>query len=64
MKCLADDAYSDPAVKQIILHMNEQNPIIIQDLDDTHVLIQPAALENLREALDLEVCNHTLLVLC
>lgn len=48
-------AFSDPAVKQIILSLDEKSAIIIQDLDDTHVLIRPDALEDLKEELEIQV---------
>jgi hypothetical protein len=46
---------SDAAVKQIILTMNERTPIIVQDLDDTHILIRPESLEELKEQLEVQV---------
>jgi hypothetical protein len=35
--------------------MNERTPIIVQDLDDTHILIRPESLEELKEQLEIQV---------
>ncbi|TNY22587.1 hypothetical protein DMC30DRAFT_348749, partial [Rhodotorula diobovata] len=44
----------DPAVKQILLQLDEENSrskrFVIADLDETHVLIAPDAVERVREA--------------
>ncbi|GAA5923925.1 hypothetical protein JCM21900_002962 [Sporobolomyces salmonicolor] len=46
----------DPAVKQILLQLDEtagsRDRFIIADLDDTHVLIAPEAVERVREDLE------------
>lgn len=48
------DLDSDAAVKQILLHMNAEQQFIIQDLDDTHLVIKGEELERIRRALDVE----------
>ena len=53
---------SDPAVKQILLELDENGPsrFIIQDLDETHVVISSDSLERVREQLaeELEKNNY------
>lgn len=44
--------FSDPAVKQILLQLDEnagRQRLIISDLDETHVLIAPASVERVRQ---------------
>jgi TFIIH basal transcription factor complex TTD-A subunit len=53
---------SDPAVKQILLQLDESSSIgrfIISDLDDTHLLIAPDYVDKVQEELELELeKNH------
>lgn len=50
---------SDPAVKQILLQLDENSPnglrFIIQDLDDTHLLISADAVDRVKEDLEAEL---------
>ncbi|GAA6046966.1 hypothetical protein JCM3770_003454 [Rhodotorula araucariae] len=53
----------DPAVKQILLQLDEESSrtkrFLIADLDETHVLIAPDAVERVREELELALeANH------
>lgn len=48
---------SDSAVKQILLSLNEEERFIVEDLDDTHVMIAPEKVERVRTLLESEVCN-------
>lgn len=52
----------DPAVKQLILSLNEQavalapnNAFLIQDLDETHLLVKADRVDSIREELAIEV---------
>ncbi|GAA6038419.1 hypothetical protein JCM8097_007639 [Rhodosporidiobolus ruineniae] len=48
----------DPAVKQILLQLDEnagRHRFIIADLDETHVLISPDAVERVRDSLEAEL---------
>ncbi|GAA6003842.1 hypothetical protein JCM10207_006431 [Rhodosporidiobolus poonsookiae] len=48
----------DPAVKQILLQLDEnsgRHRFIIADLDETHVLISPDAVERVRDSLEGEL---------
>lgn len=47
--------YSDPAVKQILLTMNEKQSFIIEDLDDSHLLIKADEEYRVRRELEAEV---------
>lgn len=48
--------YSDPAVKQILLQLDETTArFIIQDLDATHLLIKPQEEERVRQQLEAEL---------
>ena len=47
---------SDPAVKQILLTMNEQESFIIEDLDDYHLVIKADDEIRIRRELETEVC--------
>lgn len=48
--------HSDPAVKQIIINMHEtERPIVIEDLDDEHLLVRADAVEGLEARLEEEV---------
>lgn len=49
---------SDPAVKQLLVNMNEKEGFIIQDLDDNHLLIKADAEERIRRELEAEVCSN------
>lgn len=47
---------SDPAVKQILLQLDETTArFIIQDLDPTHLLIKPQEEERVRRQLEAEL---------
>lgn len=48
---------SDPPVKQIIRALNEKEKCVIQELDDTHVLIRSDRLDWLKIELEKEVGN-------
>lgn len=48
---------SDPAVKQLILSIDERSRFIILDLDDTHLLISPERIDWLRTELEMEVSD-------
>lgn len=42
--------YSDEAMKQLLLKLNaEQEPFIVEDLDETHVLIDRSSVDRLKE---------------
>ena len=47
--------FSDSAVKQILLSMNEKQSFIIQDLDETHVVIKADEEFRVRRELEAEV---------
>lgn len=47
--------YSDPAVKQILLAMNEKESFIIEDLDDHHLVIKADEEYRVRRDLETEV---------
>ncbi|KDN37311.1 nucleotide excision repair, TFIIH, subunit [Tilletiaria anomala UBC 951] len=49
----------DPAVKQLILVINEQMVFVIEDLDETHLLIDPSMVEAMRIRLDDELEKNT-----
>jgi len=46
---------SDPAVKQILLVMNEKQSFIIEDLDDHHLVIKADEEYGVRQDLEIEV---------
>ena len=46
---------SDPAVKQLLVNMDEKQSFIIQDLDDNHLLIKADEEDRVRRELDAEV---------
>lgn len=52
---LTQERNSDPAVKQLILSIDERSRFIILDLDDTHLLISPERIDWLRTELEMEV---------
>jgi TFIIH basal transcription factor complex TTD-A subunit len=62
--CLFNHVRSDPAVKQILLVMNDKDPFIIEDLDDFHLVIKADEEYRVRSELEAEVCPFHLLVLC
>jgi len=49
---------SDPAVKQILLMMNEKKSFIIEDLDDHHLVIKADEEYRVKEELSQEVCSR------
>ncbi|KAI0048200.1 hypothetical protein FA95DRAFT_1491243, partial [Auriscalpium vulgare] len=49
----------DPAVKQILLQMNEQQPFIIEDLDEFHLLIRADEERRVRRELEAELEKNT-----
>lgn len=58
--CIAPSIFcSDAAVKQILLQMNErrreENSFVIEDLDQTHLLIKADEEESMRQELEAEV---------
>lgn len=57
VNALTDILISDPAVKQILLQLEEtgKEQFIIQELDDTHVLIKADAVERIRRELEIEL---------
>jgi len=46
---------SDPAVKQLLVNMDEKQSFIIQDLDDNHLLIKADEEDRVRRELEAEV---------
>lgn len=56
--------YSDAAVKQILLSLNESNKeerFIVEDLDETHVMIAPEKVDRVRAILEAEVSSPDIL---
>lgn len=51
--------FSDPPVKQIVLALDEREKCIIEELDDTHVLIRSDRLEWLKAELEKELEKNT-----
>lgn len=51
------DGRSDPAVKQILLQLDESGParFITADLDDTHLVVNSSAVDQMRAALAVEL---------
>lgn len=49
---------SDPPVKQLILVMNEERNFLIQDLDETHLLVSADSVEMIKEQLEDEVSEQ------
>ena len=47
--------HSDPAVKQILLLMNEKESFIIEDLDEYHLVIKAEQEYRVRKELEVEV---------
>ncbi|TIB81140.1 hypothetical protein E3Q22_01367 [Wallemia mellicola] len=48
---------SDPAVKQIILNLNDKSKFIVQDLDLQHILVSPDSVQSIKYELENEVCR-------
>lgn len=46
---------SDPAVKQIILNLNDKKRFIIQDLDLQHILVSPDSVQTIKFEVEKEV---------
>ncbi|KAF8956597.1 hypothetical protein BDZ97DRAFT_1671426 [Flammula alnicola] len=51
--------HSDPAVKQILLMMNEKESFIIEDLDDHHLVIKAEQEYRVRKELEAELEKNT-----
>lgn len=49
----------DPAVKQILLSMNEKQSFIIEDLDDHHLVIKADEEYRVRKELEAELEKNT-----
>ncbi|PWN99219.1 nucleotide excision repair, TFIIH, subunit [Tilletiopsis washingtonensis] len=49
----------DPAVKQLILQLNERMRFVIQDLDETHLLVSTDRVEWMRIELETELEKNT-----
>jgi len=49
----------DPAVKQILLTMNDKQSFIIEDLDDYHLVIKADEEYRVRQELDAELEKNT-----
>ncbi|KAJ2912743.1 hypothetical protein MD484_g7679, partial [Candolleomyces efflorescens] len=49
----------DPAVKQILLAMDEKQKFIIEDLDDYHIVIKVDDEYRVRKELDIELEKNT-----
>ncbi|KAL0953439.1 hypothetical protein HGRIS_014151 [Hohenbuehelia grisea] len=49
----------DPAVKQILLSMNERSHFIIEDLDDFHLVIKADEEYRIRRELETELEKNT-----
>ncbi|KAF5354309.1 hypothetical protein D9756_007206 [Leucocoprinus leucothites] len=49
----------DPAVKQILLSMNEKQSFIIEDLDDHHLVIKADEEYRVRRELETELEKNT-----
>lgn len=43
---------SDDSVKQIVLHLDSRHNFIVEDLDDTHVFIEPSKYEFVRSEVE------------
>ena len=51
----SNNNHSDPAVKQILLLMNEKESFIIEDLDEYHLVIKAEQEYRVRKELEVEV---------
>ncbi|KAF8587495.1 hypothetical protein K439DRAFT_1338076, partial [Ramaria rubella] len=49
----------DPAVKQLLVNMDEKHSFIIQDLDDNHLLIKVDEEDRVRRELEGELERNT-----
>lgn len=49
----------DPPVKQIILKLDEESKCVIEDLDETHLLVKTNELERIRTLVDLQLEENT-----
>ncbi|KAL9940513.1 hypothetical protein V8E36_000001 [Tilletia maclaganii] len=51
----------DPALKQLILHLDAEAPsrFVLQDLDATHLFINPKFIDYIRQNLDQELEKNT-----
>lgn len=49
----------DPAVKQILLVMNDKQSFIIEDLDDHHLVIKADEEYRVRQELEIELEKNT-----
>jgi len=47
----------DAAVKQILLTLNNTERFVVDDLDDTHVMISPDKVDRVRAMLEAEASN-------
>ncbi|KAM6490135.1 hypothetical protein JOM56_014454 [Amanita muscaria] len=56
---LSHSSQSDPAVKQILLSMNEKQNFIIEDLDDYHLVIKADEEYRVRKDLEVELEKNT-----
>ncbi|KAJ7621196.1 hypothetical protein FB45DRAFT_700539, partial [Roridomyces roridus] len=50
---------SDPAVKEILISMNESQGFIIEDLDDYHLVIKADEEYRIRRELEIELEKNT-----
>ncbi|KAJ7750459.1 hypothetical protein DFH07DRAFT_746196 [Mycena maculata] len=50
---------SDPAVKEILISMNEKESFIIEDLDDYHLVIKADEEYRVRRELEIELEKNT-----
>ncbi|KAJ7768291.1 hypothetical protein B0H16DRAFT_1716310 [Mycena metata] len=50
---------SDPAVKEILISMNEKMSFIIEDLDDYHLVIKADEEHRVRRELEVELEKNT-----
>ncbi|KAJ7773496.1 hypothetical protein B0H14DRAFT_2401982, partial [Mycena olivaceomarginata] len=50
---------SDPAVKEILIAMNEKSNFIIEDLDDYHLVIKADEEYRVRRELEVELEKNT-----
>ncbi|KAJ7088606.1 hypothetical protein C8R44DRAFT_892671 [Mycena epipterygia] len=51
--------HSDPAVKEILISMNEKDSFIIEDLDDYHLVIKADEEYRVRRELEIELEKNT-----
>ncbi|TIA68398.1 hypothetical protein E3P91_04093 [Wallemia ichthyophaga] len=49
----------DPAVKQIILNLNDRKRFIIQDLDLQHILVSPDSVQTIKFEVEKELERNT-----